>query len=112
MRSLSAEEPLWLVVGDVEGEGFLARSAIRVGSEAGLDAAGVENAWVVEGGLCEGVVLLAEVEVDYVSDVGGNVLGRVLEEVVGASDYDGMGLGRGGNGSLRSCGLGLGGNHR
>jgi len=110
MRPLSAVEPLWLFVGDVEGEGFLPRSAIRVGSEAGPDAAGIENARVVEAGLCEGVVPLAEVEVDHVSNVGNNVLGGVLEEIIGASDYDGMGLGRAGGRSL--CPWGLGGNGR
>jgi len=100
MRSLSAIEPLRLVVGDSEVEDFLPRNAIWVGSETGLDAGGVENAWVVEGGLCDGVVPLAEVEVDYVSDVGNDALGSVLEEGVRASDYDSMGLGRGGGRSL------------
>lgn len=112
MRSLSAVEPLRLVIGDGEVEDFLPRNAIRVGSETGLDTGGIENAWVVKGGLCDGVVPLAEVEVDYVSNVGNDALGGVLEEGVRASDYDSMGLGRGESRSLSCWWLGLGRNHR
>lgn len=86
VSGLAAVEPDWLGVFDFNGEGCFG-GRIGGGHEAGEEASFKGMAWILEGGLGDGVVLGEVVEFDFVTDSGLEVVGIVDELSVRTDIY-------------------------
>lgn len=86
-------EGILVLDGELEDVGSLTGIGFKVETGEDAVAASKRLAWLVEGGLCNGVVLGEEVEFDQIADLGDNVLGlevktRVLSGATGEDAVD------------------------
>jgi hypothetical protein len=92
---LRAIDPQWFCIVDEDSVGGDRRSRSVDGHETGEDACDVRVhgdrlAGVVEGRLCDGVVLWHELKLDHVSNCRGDVVGRVDIGAIGVANGDDM----------------------